>query len=121
MYANLFSLFSSLRIAGPSAPLRYLPSSFVMNRMTDAEPTHATIGAATEVHRSLGPVYWNPFSPPKTDPPRLQRSETRMRLSVGAACSRFIVKIKAIECIAPLHETVMPTYRHLSDVPSGLL
>ena len=34
---------------------------------------------------------------------------------------RVIVEIKAIECIAPIHETVMLTYLRLSDVPLGLL
>ena len=106
--------------------------------MTDAKLTHAIIGAAIEVHRDLGPgllesVYEEclareltlrniPFARQKPIPLVYKdiKLECGYRLDLLVA-SRVIVEIKAIECIAPIHETVMLTYLRLSNVPLGLL
>jgi GxxExxY protein len=106
--------------------------------MTDSELTHAIIGAAIEVHRSLGPglleaVYEEclareltlrniPFARQKPIPLVYKdlKLECGYRLDLLVA-GRVIVEIKAIECIAPIHETVMLTYLRLAEIPLGLI
>jgi GxxExxY protein len=106
--------------------------------MTDAELTHAVIGAAMEVHRSLGPgllesVYeeclareltLRDISYTRQKPLPLVYKDLKLecgyRLDLLVA-GRVIVEIKAIENIAPIHETVMLTYLRLSNVRIGLL
>jgi GxxExxY protein len=106
--------------------------------MTDAELTHAIIGAAIEVHRSLGPgllesVYEEclvreltlrgiPVARQKPIPLVYKdlKLECGYRLDLLVA-GRVVVEIKAIESIAPIHESVMLTYLRLSEVPLGPL
>lgn len=106
--------------------------------MTDAELTPAIIGAAIDVHRALGPglleaVYEEclareltirgiPFECQKPIPLvyRGLKLECGYRLDLLVA-GRIVVEIKAIETVAPIHESVMLTYLRLSGCRIGLL
>jgi GxxExxY protein len=106
--------------------------------MTDAELTHAIIGAAIEVHRTLGPgllesVYEEclvreltlrgiPVVRQKPIPLVYKdlKLECGYRLDLLVA-GRVVVEIKAVESVAPIHEAVMLTYLRLSEVRLGLL
>jgi GxxExxY protein len=106
--------------------------------MTDRELTHAIIGSAMQVHRSLGPglleaVYEEclvreltlrgiPLLRQKPIPLicRDLKLECSYRLDLLVA-GRVVVEIKAVEAIAPVHESVMLTYLRLSQVRLGLL
>ena len=106
--------------------------------MTDPELTHAIIGAAMEVHRKVGPglleaVYEEclakeltlrgiPFERQKPIPLVYKdlKLECGYRLDLLVA-TRVVVEIKAIESIAPIHESVMLTYLRLSGCQLGLL
>jgi GxxExxY protein len=106
--------------------------------MRDAELTHAIIGAAIEIHRSLGPglleaVYEEclareltlrniPYERQKPIP--LVYKELKLECGYRLdflVNSRIVVEIKSIEAIAPIHESVMLTYLRLSDSHLGLL
>ncbi len=107
-------------------------------RHRDQELTHAIIGAAIEVHRALGPglleaVYEEclaselasrglPFERQKPIPLvyRDLKLECGYRLDLLVA-GRIVVEIKAIEVIAPIHESIMLTYLRLSGCRLGLL
>jgi len=106
--------------------------------MTDPQLTHAIIGAAIEVHRKLGPglleaVYEEclareltlrsiPFERQKPIPLVYKdlKLECGYRLDFLVA-GRTVVEIKAIEAVAPIHESVMLTYLRLTEVRLGLL
>ncbi len=106
--------------------------------MRDKELSHAIIGAAIEIHRSLGPglleaVYEEclarelnlrmiPFERQKPIPLVYKglKLECGYRLDFLVS-SRIVVEIKSIEAIAPIHESVMLTYLRLSQSPLGLL
>jgi len=106
--------------------------------MRDKELSHAIIGAAIEIHRSLGPglleaVYEEclareltlrtiPFERQKPIPLVYKdlKLECGYRLDFLVS-SRIVVEIKSIEAIAPIHESVMLTYLRLSESPLGLL
>ena len=106
--------------------------------MNDTELTHAIIGAAIEIHRELGPglleaVYEEclaqemtvrgiPFERQKPVPLVLKglKLECGYRLDLLVA-GRIVVEIKAIEALAPIHESVMLTYLRLSGCQLGLL
>ena len=106
--------------------------------MHDKELSHAIIGAAIEIHRSLGPglleaVYEEclareftlrtiPFERQKPIPLVYKdlKLECGYRLDF-LVMSRIVVEIKSIEAIAPIHESVMLTYLRLSGSPLGLL
>jgi GxxExxY protein len=100
--------------------------------------TSSIIGAAIEIHRSLGPglleaVYEEclareftvrsiPFERQKPVPLvyRDLKLECGYRLDFLVS-GRVVVELKSIEAIAPIHETVMLTYLRLSHSPIGLL
>jgi GxxExxY protein len=106
--------------------------------MRDKELSHAIIGAAIEIHRSLGPglleaVYEEclaraltlrmiPFERQKPIPLVYKdlKLECGYRLDFLVS-RRIVVEIKSIETIAPIHESVMLTYLRLSESPLGLL
>jgi GxxExxY protein len=106
--------------------------------MKDIELTHLIIGAAIDVHRSLGPgllesVYEEclakefslrniPFERQKPIPLIYKdlKLECGYRLDFLVS-HRIVVELKSIEAIAPIHESVMLTYLRLSESPLGLL
>ena len=106
--------------------------------MQDKELSHAIIGAAIEIHRSLGPglleaVYKEclarefalriiPFERQKPIPLVYKdlKLECGYRLDFLVS-RRIVVEIKSIEAIAPIHESVMFTYVKLSGSSLGLL
>jgi GxxExxY protein len=106
--------------------------------MRDKELSHAIIGAAIEIHRSLGPglleaVYEEclareftlrviPFERQKPIPLVYKdlKLECGYRLDF-LVMNRIVVEIKSIESIAPIHESVMLTYLRLSGSSLGLL
>jgi GxxExxY protein len=106
--------------------------------MRDRDLSHAIIGAAIEIHRSLGPglleaVYEEclareftlrtiPFERQKPVPLVYKdlKLECGYRLDF-MVMNRIVVEIKSIESIAPIHESVMLTYLRLSGSPLGLL
>ena len=106
--------------------------------MTDIELTHAIIGSAIDVHRVLGPglleaVYEEclakeltlrgiPFERQKPVPLvyRDLKLECGYRLDFLVA-GRIVVEIKAVEALAPIHESIMLTYLRLSGCRLGLL
>ena len=106
--------------------------------MTGRELTHAIIGAAMAVHRSIGPalleaVYEEclareldllaiPYERQKPVPLVYKdvKLECGYRLDL-LVDGRVVVEIKAIEAIAPIHEHVMLTYLRLSGCRLGLL
>src|SRR5580692_8469063 len=106
--------------------------------MRHNELSHAIIGAATEIHRSLGPglleaVYQECLAREfdlrnilfeRQKPVPLVYKDLKLECGyrldflVG---KRVVVEIKSIEAIAPNHETVVLTYLRLSRSPIGLL
>jgi GxxExxY protein len=106
--------------------------------MNDVRLTHAVIGAAIEIHRSLGPglleaVYEECMAreftllgiPCERQKP-IPLIYKDLKLECGyrldfLVCKRLVVEIKSIESIAPIHEAVMLTYLRLSESPLGLL
>ncbi len=106
--------------------------------MTDNQLTQAIIGAAIDVHRTLGPglleaVYEEclareltlrgiPFERQKPVPLVYKdlKLECGYRLDLVLA-GRVVVEIKAVEALAPIHESIMLTYLRLSQCRLGLL
>jgi GxxExxY protein len=106
--------------------------------MHDKELSRAIIGAAIEIHRTLGPglleaVYEEclareftlrmiPFQRQKPIPLVYKdlKLECGYRLDFLVR-NRIVVEVKSIEAIAPIHESVMVTYLRLSGSPLGLL
>jgi GxxExxY protein len=106
--------------------------------MHDKDLSHAIIGAAIEIHRTLGPglleaVYEEclareftlrmiPFERQKPIPLVCKdlKLECGYRLDFLVR-NRIVVEVKSIEALAPIHESVMLTYLRLSGSPLGLL
>jgi GxxExxY protein len=106
--------------------------------MKDIELTHLIIGAAIEIHRTLGPglleaVYEEclakefslrgiPYERQKPIPLIYKdlKLECGYRLDF-LLHKRVVLEIKSIDAIAPIHESVMLTYPRLSESPVGLL
>jgi GxxExxY protein len=106
--------------------------------MKDTELTHLIIGAAIEIHRTLGPgllesVYEEclakefslrgiPYERQKPIPLIYKdlKLECGYRLDFLVS-RRVVVELKSIEAIAPIHESVMLTYLRLSGSLLGLL
>lgn len=106
--------------------------------MTDDQLTHAIIGAAIEVHRTLGPglveaayeeclarelaIRQISFERQKPIPLVYKGVKLdcgyRIDLLVGG---KVVLEIKAIEALAPIHEAILLTYRRLSGCTVGLL
>jgi GxxExxY protein len=106
--------------------------------MKDTELTHLIIGAAIEIHRTLGSgllesVYEEclakefslrgiPYERQKPIPLIYKdlKLECGYRLDFLVS-RRVVVELKSIEAIAPIHESVMLTYLRLSGSLLGLL
>jgi GxxExxY protein len=106
--------------------------------MNDKLLTHTIIGAAIDIHRSLGPglleaVYEEclarefalrgiPFERQKPVPLVYKdlKLECGYRLDF-LVHHRIVVEIKSIETLAPIHDSVMLTYLRLAEAPIGLL
>ena len=106
--------------------------------MTDAELTHEIIGAAIEVHRTLGPGLLEsayeeclareltlrsiPFEQQKPLPVIYKevKLECGYRVDLIVA-GRVIVELKSVEALAPIHEAILLTYLRLSGCKIGLL
>ncbi len=106
--------------------------------MTDNELTHAVIGAAIEVHRTLGPGLLE-SAYDKCMAHELAVREIRyerqkpipvvykdVKLECGYRLDflvegRVVVELKSIEAIAPIHEAIVLTYLRLSGTKVGLL
>lgn len=106
--------------------------------MNDRELTHAIIGAAIEVHKVLGPgllesayeaclshelaVRGLRFERQKPLP--VVYKETKLdegyRLDLLVE-GKVVVELKAIDCLAPIHEAILLTYLRLSGHRVGLL
>jgi GxxExxY protein len=106
--------------------------------MKDSELTHVIIGAAIEIHRSLGPglleaVYEECLARElalrnvafeRQKPVPLVYKDLKLECGYRLdflVDGRIVVEIKSIEAIAPIHESVMLTYLRLSGSHLGLL
>jgi GxxExxY protein len=106
--------------------------------MTDKELSHAIIGAAIEIHRTLGPglleaVYEECLAREFTlrnilferqKPIPLVYKDLKLECGYRLdflVSGRIVLEIKSIEAIAPIHESVMLTYLRLSGTSLGLL
>ena len=106
--------------------------------MTDAELTHAIIGAAIEVHRSLGPgllesAYEKCLSRElslRKIPFERQKPLPLVYKDVKLECGyridllvdgRVVVELKAVDALAPVHDAIVLTYLRLSGCKIGLL
>lgn len=106
--------------------------------MGDKQLTHEIIGAAMEVHRTLGPGLLEsayaeclarelalrriPYEREKPIPVVYKD----VRLDCGYRVdflidARLVVELKAVEALAPIHEAIMLTYLRLSGCHIGLL
>jgi GxxExxY protein len=106
--------------------------------MKDIELTHLIIGAAIEIHRTLGPgllesmyeeCLAKEFSLRRIAYER-QKPVPLVYKDLKLECGyrldflvdkRVVVELKSIDAIAPIHESVMLTYLRLSGSPLGLL
>jgi len=106
--------------------------------MTDNELTHAIIGAAIEVHRTLGPGLLESayeeclareltlrnltFERQKPVPVVYKDVKLecgyRMDLLVEG---RVVLELKSVEALAPVHDAIVLTYLRLAGVRLGLL
>lgn len=106
--------------------------------MTDNELTHEIIGAAIEVHRTLGPGLLEsayeectareltlrglPFERQKPLPIVYKDVKLECGYRVDLLVERrVIVELKSAEALAPVHEAIVLTYLRLSGVRIGLL
>jgi GxxExxY protein len=106
--------------------------------MKDSELTHVIVGAAIEIHRTLGPGFLEAvyeeclareltlrnvaFERQKPVPLAYKdlKLECGYRLDFLVS-GRVVVEIKSREALAPIHESVMLTYLRLSGSQLGLL
>jgi len=97
------------------------------------------IGAAIEVHKHMGPgllesVYHRCMKHELANRGIKFRSEVKINLNYKdleledefLRCDLLVediivVELKAVECFAPIHETILLTYMKLQEVPKGLL
>jgi GxxExxY protein len=106
--------------------------------MRDSELTHVIIGAAIEIHRTLGPglleaVYEECLARELTlrniaferqNPIPLVYKDLKLECGYRLdflVSGRIVVEIKSIEAVAPIHESVMLTYLRLCGSRLGLL
>jgi GxxExxY protein len=106
--------------------------------LTDQELTHEIIGAAIEVHRTLGPgllesayeeclarelaVRRVPFERQKALP--VVYKGTKLDCGYRAdflVDGRVIVELKAVDALAPIHQAVVLTYLRMSNCTIGLV
>jgi GxxExxY protein len=106
--------------------------------MTDKQLTHGIIGAAIEVHKTLGPGLLEsayaeclareltlrdlPFEREKAVPVVYKdvKLDCGYRIDFLVA-GKVVVELKAIEALAPIHEAILLTYLRLSRCQIGLL
>jgi len=100
--------------------------------MTDAQLTHEIIGAAIEVHRTLGPGLLESARELSLRGISFEREKPLpvvykdVKLDCGYRIdflvdSRVVVELKAIEALAPIHDAIVLTYLRLSGCKIGLL
>ncbi len=106
--------------------------------MTDAQLTHEIIGAAIEVHRTLGPGLLEsayseclarelslrgiPFEREKPLPVVYKEIKLDCGYRIDFLVDgRVVVELKAIEALAPIHDAIVLTYLRLSGCKIGLL
>ena len=106
--------------------------------LTDKQLTHKIIGAAIEVHRTLGPGLWEsayeeclsrdlalrgiPFERQKP----LPLVYKNVKLDCGYRADfvvdgRVIVELNTVDALAPIHHAIVLTYLRLSGCKIGLL
>jgi GxxExxY protein len=103
--------------------------------MTDNEITHATIGAAIEVHKQLGPGLlesaYEEFHELILRNLRIERQKPvpivfqQTKLECGNRIdllveSKIVVALKSVNGFAPIHEAIVLTYLRLSGHKLGL-
>lgn len=106
--------------------------------MTDKQLTHEIIGAAIEIHRTLGPGLLEsayaeclarelalrgiPFEREKPLPVFYKDVKLECSYRIDFLVDgRVIVELKAVEALAPIHEAIVLTYPRLSGCKIGLL
>jgi GxxExxY protein len=106
--------------------------------MSDNDLTHEIIGAAIEVHRSLGPgllesayeeclareftIRGISFERQKPLPVVYKEVKVEAGYRVDFLVSgRIVVELKAIEALAPIHDAIVLTYLRMSGCRIGLL
>jgi len=106
--------------------------------LNDQQLTHEIIGAAIEVHRTLGPGLLEsayeeclaeelstrqiPFERQKPLPLVYKSAKLECGYRVDLLVDhRVVVELKAIEALAPIHDAVVLTYLRLSGCRIGLL
>jgi GxxExxY protein len=106
--------------------------------MSDNDLTHEIIGAAIEVHRSLGPgllesayeeclareftIRGISFERQKPLPVVYKEVKVEAGYRVDFLVSRrIVVELKAIEALAPIHDAIVLTYLRMSGWRIGLL
>jgi GxxExxY protein len=106
--------------------------------MTDNEITHEIIGAATEVHKRLGPgLLESAYEECLTHELRLRNLSVdrqvalpvvykKTKLDCGYRLDilvegRVVVELKSSDRLAPIHEAIILTYLRLSGHKIGLL
>jgi GxxExxY protein len=101
------------------------------------ETTHLVIGAAIEVHRSLGAGYLESiyeaaliqeltdrfveFRPQYTVPIFYKGKEIGIHRLDFLVNERLVVEIKAVTEILPIHQAQIISYLRATDIPVGLL
>lgn len=113
-------------------------SASLRRKMTDAQLTHETIGAAIEVHRMLGPgllesAYEECLARElslRSIPFERQRPLPLVYKDVKLECGyrldlfvdrRVVLELKAVDSLAPIHDAIVLTYLRLSGCKIGLL
>jgi GxxExxY protein len=106
--------------------------------VSDNDLTHEIIGAAIEVHRSLGPgllesayeeclareftIRGISFERQKPLPVVYKEVKVEAGYRVDFLVSgRIVVELKAIEALAPIHDAIVLTYLRMSGCRIGLL
>lgn len=106
--------------------------------MTDNELTHAIIGAAIEVHKTLGPgllesAYEECLAREMSlRGVRFERQKPvpvvykEVKLDCGYRLdflveAKVVVELKAVDVLAPIHDAIVLTYLRLSGCKLGLL
>ena len=106
--------------------------------MADKELTHSIIGAAIEVHRTLGPGLLESayeeciareltlrglsFERQKALPVVYKEVKLECGYRVDLLVEgRVIVELKSVEALAPVHDAIVLTYLRLSGAPIGLV
>ncbi len=106
--------------------------------MTDNDLTHEIIGAAIEVHRTLGPgllesayeeclareLTLRGLGYDRQKPLPVVYKDVRLECGYRVdflVAGRVLVELKSIEALAPVHDAIVLTYLRLSGARVGLL